>query len=229
MEETLDGRLLKLNKSYRDHVKKAKGWPVGKLYDWIERVVADDPNDEQQHERVQLAAQEAMTLVDKHLKIMKKLSVCDAKEDILRLLVLHMHNLLTASFSTSAAKYLAKSLMLSSNPSVKSLIYMSLGVIGCTIPEDEDIMFYQTVIQDIDKCNMHVLRWISNNTTSRIPLTSVETMIVSLQNLLFRSVASVSVLELAATGLLNLRGKHGEVKALSSEQNRWDLACYDDM
>jgi hypothetical protein len=221
MPDALDGRLLKLNKSLRNRNKKNKGRPPGPLYDWVESVLADKYDDDPQaHIRVQMDVKKAMLLVKANLKTLKNTSVSDIKDDILRILVLYLYNLSTGEFLTSASEYLMKCLVLTSCRSLKPLLYTSMAVIGAKIPLEIEHKFYNTVFQDIDECNIHTLRWVANF-MMRIPPPVVERMISSLQNLLFRSVAPVSVLEKAAAGLLNLSRHHGGMFSLGSEIGRW--------
>ena len=219
MEETLDGRLLKLNQSLRTRSKKSKGRPQGDVYDWVERVTADDPNDDQQHVHIQMAVKEAMSVVKENLKDLKAITVSQTREDILRILVLHSCNLASGTFPIRATEYLFRTFLLTSRRSLKPLVYMALAALGNSLPVDIENQFYDTIFQDMDACNFHTLRWIANTTLS-IPCLVVERMVSSLQNLLFRSVASVPLKEKAASALLHLTRTYGGVRSLSSEMNR---------
>lgn len=228
MEDSLDGRLLRLNQSLRTRNKRAQGRPQGPLYDWVRRVAADgleheEELEEDQHAlRAEVAVKDGMLVVKEHLKELKAVSVAEAKEDILRILVLDIYKLASGSFPTCAAEYLSRTLLLTSRRSLKPLVYIALASTGYTAPAELENQFYDIIFQDIDACNTHTLRWVAN-TTASIPSHVVERMTSSLQNLLFRSVASVSLLEKAASGLLNLTRRHGGSISLSSEMNRCDV------
>ena len=155
--------------------------------------------------------------------------VRDMKEDILRILVLSIHSMTSrgpgldkklVDFSAVVAEYLVAALVSCPKRSLKALVYMTLSAVRCRLPESIDNKFYDVALQDIDTCNMHTLRWISN-TTVVMPEIFVGRVVSSLQNILFRSVASISLLEKAATGLLNLSRNHGADLTLETELSRY--------
>jgi hypothetical protein len=157
--------------------------------------------------------------------------VRDMKEDMLRILVLSIHSMTSrgpgldkklVDFSAVAAEYLVAALVSCPKRSLKALVYMTLSAVRCRLPESIDNKFYDVALQDIDTCNMHTLRWISN-TTVVMPVIFVGRVVSSLQNILFRSVASISLLEKAATGLLNLSRNHGADLTLETELSRYSI------
>ena len=226
MEDSLEGRLLNLSKSLRIRKKKKAGRPLGKLYDWIEVVMGanldgDDASAEHHVINAQMAVKEAMLLVRKNLTNIKNLSVPEVKEDILRILVLHINNFSTGEFPSYAKEYLMTIIGLPTCQSLKPLVYMSLSTVGYDAENLED-KFYDVVIEDIDACDVDALRWIAN-ITNTIPSPFAERIISSLQNLLFRSVASVNVLEKSASALLNITRNRGDVMNECYDMKRFDF------
>jgi hypothetical protein len=216
MEEYKDSQL-KMNSMSK---KKKDSPPPGEVYDWVQKVVAeDDLNDSQQENRM-VAAADAILFVKNNLENIKTLTTNQIKDDIVRMLVVSIYYPSSAEFATLVSDYLTNALVLTSNRSINGLVYMAMATMNCRVPEDIESGFYDTIYQDIDACNAHSLRWISN-TTAAIPSAIVRRMISSLHNLLFRSVASVSVLEKAATCLLNLMRNHAGVVSLDTEINRY--------
>lgn len=215
MEESLDGRLLQLNKSLRKSSKKRLGRKQGLLYDWIEKLTADD-----QPLRAQIALKEGMLVVKEHLGNFKEISAEDAKDDILRILVLSVLDFSSLEFGQCASEYLSNTLVLSSRRALKPLVYMSMAVIKSGAPQDtRGDHFYDTIFEDIDACDSHALRWVCN-TTAPMSTLVVTRIASSLHNLLFRSVASDAVLQKAAMGLLNLCRHHGASVGLGEEVHR---------
>lgn len=222
MEGSLDGRLLKLNKSLLFRGKKTRGRPQGDLYDWVERVLpcTEDADAEEQDAQTEEIVQSTLQCVKDNLPRLKTIAENDVKLDILRVVVMCSTNLVSGEEVQSiVSEYLTGALVTSTSRALKNIVYMSMSAVRGRAPHRAESKFFDTVLQDVDECNVHALRWIASN-TSVLPSPVTSRMVASLRNLLFRSVASVPLLEKAAVGLLNLACHHGADIALSSELNR---------